>query len=127
MQSFAKIHPKFKTPSNAIIFQSLWAIMLILLWGTLEDIVSYLVFADTVFIVMVAFSVILLRHTHKDTPRPYKTFGYPFTPIIFIIITVAFSINLLIEKPVQSLAGVGFIMTGIVIFYIFRRVNKQTE
>ncbi len=125
-KSFAKIHPKFKTPINAIIFQSLWAIVLLLFWGTFVDIITYLVFADTVFIILVALSVITLRYRMKDTPRPYKTFGYPFTPIIFIAITAIFAINILIEKPVQSLAGVGFMLLGIPLFYIFQYMNRKS-
>lgn len=120
----AQIHPKFKTPAVAIIFQSTWAILLILFWGTFENLISYVVFTDAIFFALAAAAVIVLRYRKPDLSRPYKTLGYPLTPLIFIAIEVWFLLTIVSEKPLQSLAGLGFLLLGIPVYYFWKIQNK---
>jgi len=121
----AEVHPKFHTPVNAIITQSLWAILLLLFWGTFEDVITYVVFTDWIFFCLTAISIFIFRYSRKDLNRPYKTFGYPFTPIIFILITSFFVINTLIEKPLHAWSGLIFMVIGTLLFYSFKKLRKN--
>jgi hypothetical protein len=62
-----------------------------------------------------------------DTPRPYKAFGYPLIPAIYLIFAAGLCINLLIYKPIPSWAGVGIVALGIPVFYIWKKMEKKTE
>lgn len=120
-KKLAWVHPRFRTPVNAIITQSAWAIILLLFWGTFEDVITYVVFIDWIFFALTAFSVYLFRATRKDIPRPYKTLGYPITPAVFIVISAFFVINTLIEKPKHAWAGLIFMAIGVIFFIYFKR------
>jgi APA family basic amino acid/polyamine antiporter len=124
-KGLAKVHPRFRTPINAILLQSGWAIFLLFLWGTFEDVITYVVFTDWIFFFLVAVSVFVFRRKRKDEPRPYKTWGYPVTPLIFIICTFLFVVNTLIEKPLQAWAGLILMTVGIVIYFYFRKSGKS--
>lgn len=123
-KSLAAVHPRFRTPVNAILFQSGWAIVLILFWGTFEDVITYVTFTDWIFFGLTACSIFIFRRREKDLPRPFRTPGYPVTPMIFIGITVFFVINTLIEKPLHAWAGLIFMMIGTAVFYLFKRIKK---
>jgi len=120
-RSFTSVHPRFKTPANAIIFQAAWAIFLLLFWGTFANIITYLVFMDAFFMFLVAVAVIKLRLKRKDLARPYKTLGYPVTPLIFILITFFFLVNTLIEKPAQAYAAILCMFLGLPFYFYFRK------
>jgi basic amino acid/polyamine antiporter, APA family len=123
-KSFARIHPRFKTPANAIALQCVWAIVLLFFWGTFADIITYLVFMDGIFMILVGLGVMVLRRKRKDAERPYRTWGYPATPILFILISVFFTAATLIAKPVQALAAFGCMLAGIPFFLYFRKGRK---
>ncbi len=123
----AEIHPKYHTPAFAIIFQSIWAIFLILFWGTFENLISYVVFTDWIFFALAAASVFVLRSRLPDAERPYRTLGYPLTPLFFIAISVWFVLNTLIEKPAQAWAGIGFLLVGVPVFYFWKNKYKSAH
>ena len=124
-KKLAWVHPKFHTPVYAIIVQSAWAVVLLLFWGTFEDLITYVVFTDWVFFGLTAVGVIVLRYKRRDLPRPYKTIGYPVVPFIFITITFLFVLNALIAKPLHAWAGLVLIFLSLPIFYYFKRKKKK--
>ena len=119
----AKIHPKYSTPSNAIIIQSTWAVLLIMFWGTFENLISYVVFTDWIFFGLTAASVFIFRKKLSNVKREYKTLGYPVTPILFILMAAWFVINTLIEKPEQAVAGLIMLGLGLPVYYYWK--NKK--
>jgi APA family basic amino acid/polyamine antiporter len=121
----ADIHPTYNTPAVAIIGQSGWAIVLMMFWETFDKLISYVVFTDWIFFGMTAASIFVFRTRKPNAERPYKTFGYPFTPIVFIAIAAWFVLNTLIERPDQAIAGLGFLALGVPIYY-FWKANKRT-
>jgi len=125
-QKIAKVHPKTHTPVNAILFQSVWAIILLIFWGTFENVITYVVFIDWIFFTLCASCIFILRMKRKDIHRPYKTTGYPFVPLIFVTITTAFVINTLIEKPLHAWAGLTFMLIGIIFYYVYKRIRKSS-
>lgn len=124
-KGLAKVHPRYRTPMNAILLQSAWAIFLLFFWGTFEDVITYVVFTDWIFFCLVAISVFVFRVTKKDEPRPYKTWGFPVTPTVFIVCSFLFVVNTLIQKPLQAWAGLILVAVGIMIFFGFRKFGKS--
>jgi APA family basic amino acid/polyamine antiporter len=123
----AEVHPKFRTPVYSVVAQSVWAIALILFWGTFEKVITYVTFTDWIFFTATACIVILFRLKRPSVERPYRTFGYPVTPLIFIIISAWFVVNTLIRQPVQAGAGLAFLALGYPIFWVFRRRLRRQE
>jgi APA family basic amino acid/polyamine antiporter len=121
----AKIHPRFHTPARAIALQSLWAAVLVLFWGTFESLISYVVFVDWIFFGLTGAAVYVLRWKHSEWPRPYKTLGYPVTPLLFIALAAWFVVGTLIEKPSQAFAGLVLLGVGVGVFAYWDR-NRAT-
>jgi len=124
-KDIAKVHPRFKTPINAIILQSVWAIILLLFWGTFENLITYTVSIEWIFFTLAAGGIFIFRKKMKHIERPYKTLGYPFTPAIFIIINIWFVINILVNKPLHMAIGICFLLIGIPVFLIFKRKTHK--
>lgn len=119
----AEVHPRFRTPGFAIIAQAVWALVLTAT-GTFEQLFTFVMFVAIIFWITAASSVFTLRRKYPDLPRPYKTWGYPVVPVLFIIASFGILINTLIEKPVESLAGLGFTILGTPVYFYWRRKNR---
>lgn len=117
----AEIHPKYHTPMFSIIFQTVWAIVLILFWGTFESLISYVVFTDWIFFALAAASIFIFRKKRPDAERPYRTIGYPLTPLFFTVISTLFVVYTLFEKPAEAGAGILFLALGVPVYYYWRR------
>ncbi len=122
-KSISKVHPVFRTPVNAILVQSVWSIVLLLFWGTLENLITYTVSVEWIFFTLAAAGIFIFRKKLKNVDRPYKTFGYPVTPLIFIAIITWFVINIMINKPLHMAIGVGFLLLGVPVYLFFRKKN----
>ncbi|MCU0276368.1 MAG: amino acid permease [Acidobacteria bacterium] len=116
----AKIHPKFQTPYLSIILLSSWAAVLSLS-GTFEQLFSYVIFGFWIFMGLTVAGVIVLRRKRPDLPRPYRTWGYPVTPVLFILSSVFLTVNSLIHSFWNSSIGLALILLGIPVFFIWRR------
>ncbi len=119
------VHPRFHTPSNAMLLQAGWAILLLLFWGTFSELITYVTFMDIAFMALAGFSVFVFRRKLPGVERPYRTWGYPVIPGIFVLISSAFVVNTLIRRPVQAIAGLAFLLLGIGAFYLFRSLNRE--
>lgn len=122
-KSIAKVHPVFRTPVNSILAQSAWAIILLLFWGTFEDLITYTVSVEWIFFTLAAAGIFIFRKKMKGTERPYKTFGYPVTPIIFIVINIWFILNIAISRPLHMAVGFAFLLLGVPFYLFFRKKN----
>lgn len=109
------IHPKFRTPGNALIFQAILA-SLFALTGTFEDLTSLFIFAGWIFYGMATVGLFRLRYTEPNMPRPYRCWGYPWVPGAFVAGAVALTINLWLGRPVRCTIGLAMMMVGL-IFY----------
>jgi basic amino acid/polyamine antiporter, APA family len=116
----AEIHPRFHTPAFSIIVQSLWAVVLILFWGTFDKLISYVVFTDWIFFALGGASVIVLRRTMPNAPRPYRVPGYPFVPLFFVGTSTWFVAMTLVQKPAQAWAGLLFLGLGVPVYYAWK-------
>ena len=116
----AEIHPRFRTPAFAIALQAAWA-SLLTLTGSYEQLFTYVVFVTFIFWISTTASVFALRRKRPDLARPYKTWGYPIVPLVFITAIALVLVNTLIAKPVESLAGLGITLAGIPAYHFWRR------
>lgn len=116
----SEVHPRHKTPAFAIIIQGIWSAVLTIS-GSFEQLITFAMFIAIVFWIAAAASVITLRKKYPDIPRPYRTWGYPYTPIIFIIASSGILINTLLEKPVEAIAGIGLTLIGLPVYYFWKR------
>jgi APA family basic amino acid/polyamine antiporter len=121
----AEIHPRFQTPAFAIITQSLWAAVMVLFWGTFENLISYVVFTDWIFFALAGFSVIIFRRTMPDAPRPFRVPGYPWVPLFFVAISTWFVVTTLFQKPAQAWAGLLFLGLGVPVYFYWKRQRPQ--
>ena len=115
----SQIHPRFKSPSNALIIQCVWA-SLLTFTGTFNQLITYIIFASWIFYGMSAGAVIILRNKKPDMERPYKTPGYPWIPIIFILFAIFLTINTIIEAPRDAAIGAGIILAGLPMYYYWK-------
>ena len=122
-QKMTTIHPRFKTPSVAIVTQAVWSSFLALS-GTLEQLFVYVIFSAVIYWIITVAGVFTLRKKKPDMPRPYKTWGYPVTPVIFILACTGILINTLFESPVESLAGLGITAVGVPVYFYWRGKQK---
>jgi len=116
----ARIHPRFHTPWVAIIAQALWSSLLVLT-NTKDQLAEYTGFAVLVFSAFAVSTVFVLRRRHPDEPRPFKAWGYPLAPAIFVIASLAITVAAVIGRPGPSLWGAVIIAAGVPVYYVFRR------
>jgi len=116
----ADVHPKYLTPYVAIIALWLWSSILSVS-GTFEQLASYVVFGQWVFFGLTVAAVIVLRKKQPDRPRPYKTWGYPVTPILFILAALFISVNQLVNQFGNAMAGLGIIALGLPAYWFWNR------
>jgi len=121
----AAVHPRFLTPHVSIIIMAIWSSILSLS-GTFEQLFTYVVFGQWLFFGLTVAAVIVLRHKKPDLPRPYKTWGYPITPIFFILASLYISINTLVKEFWNSFAGLAIISLGIPA-YFFWHARRQSK
>jgi APA family basic amino acid/polyamine antiporter len=119
-RALAAVHPRFHTPGRSLWAQSLLAVVLALS-GTYEQLYTYVVFAGLLFHVATAGAVIVLRVRRPDVERPYRVFGYPWVPVLFILGSVLLLVNTLVEKPVESLIGLALVAVGAPAYLWWRR------
>lgn len=119
----ARIHPRYRTPSACLVAQGIWAIVLTFS-GSYEQLYTYVVFAVVLFHAATGFAVLLLRRTRPDAERPYRTWGYPWVPILFVVLSLILVVNTLVEKPVESLVGVLILALGIPAYIFWQKQKK---
>ncbi|HBE41616.1 MAG TPA: amino acid permease [Bacteroidales bacterium] len=122
-KGIARVHHVYRTPVNAILIQSVWAIVLLLFWGTFENLITYTVSIEFIFYILAAAGIFIFRKKLKDTHRPYRTLGYPYTPLIFILINTWFILNITIKKPIHMGIGLAFLALGVPVYFYFRKKN----
>jgi APA family basic amino acid/polyamine antiporter len=123
-RAVGNVHPRFETPHISIAVQGVWAAVLAVS-GSYERLFSYVVFAAWIFYGMTVLAVVVLRRKRPDLPRPYKMWGYPFTPLAFAAVAFWFVINTIFTTPVSSLTGLAIVATGVPVYYIWRKVTSH--
>jgi APA family basic amino acid/polyamine antiporter len=111
-------------PYVAIIFQSIIAITLVLT-SSFESLITYVGFTLNLFTFLTVGGIFILRYKHKHVKTSYKTFLYPVTPILFLSIVLWILIHIMIERPVESLAGLGTVVIGAAVYFLTHHKKKK--
>ena len=122
-RKLGEIHPRFLTPSVSILTQGLWASFLAAT-GSYVTLVSYVLFIAWVIHALTVLGLIVLRRKHPEWERPYRVWGYPWAPLLFVAFAIWFVVTTLIARPESSIAGIGIMAAGVPIYYFWRK--KET-
>lgn len=149
-EQLARVHPVYRTPANAILAQAAWALVLTVVgtaltvvpppgtgsglprplvaaWAALNQtplydlLFTYVIFGETLFYLLTVSSVFVLRVRFPDWPRPYRAWGYPVTPLVYIIASLLLAGSMLRERPAESFAGLLIIVLGLPAYLLFQR------
>jgi basic amino acid/polyamine antiporter, APA family len=120
----AAVHARYRTPHVAIVLTCAWSALLTLT-GTYEQLFTWVTFASVVFGVLGGLAIFRLRVTHADVPRPYRTWGYPIVPMLFVAGLFVLVVNTLAEKPRESLIGFGIVLLGLPGYWYWRRERSR--
>ena len=119
-RSMSAIHPRYRVPGRAIIWQGVWS-SLLCLSGTYQTLYEYVVFALVLFFAATGAAVLVLRAKKPDLPRPYHVWGYPAVPVVFVLINLAVFGNSIYSQPRESLLGLLIILAGVPAFLYWKR------
>lgn len=120
VKNAAQVHPKYKTPYKAIIYQMIWCIVLIIS-GSFDMLTEMLVFVAFIFYGCGAFGVLILRKKMPNEPRPFKVPLYPVIPILFTLFCIFLVVNTIIESPGNTKLGLLLLALGLPFYYIYKR------
>jgi APA family basic amino acid/polyamine antiporter len=119
----ARVHPTYRTPAASIAAQAAFSIALVLT-GSLDAIANYVGFAITLFAGAAVAAVFVLRARHPEAPRPFKALGYPVTPAVFALVSLAIVVNAVYSDPTVTGWGALIIAAGIPLYFYFQRGKR---
>ena len=124
-KGLSRVHSKYRTPAVSILAQGILA-ALIALTPSYEEIISYGSFTTQTFAILAISSVIVLRYTRPDAKRPYRAWGYPVTPVLFLTVITGYLVSLLtnIEFIYNTLIGLAIVATGFPFYFYWEKKNK---
>ena len=107
-------------PAGALVTQAVWASALCLS-GTYGDLLDYVIFAVLVFYILTVTGVFILRRKRPEAERPYRAIGYPVLPGLYVVLATAIAVDLLILKPAYTWPGLGLVILGIPVYFLWTR------
>ena len=122
-KSAAKVHPAFHTPGVSILMLTGWSAVLVVVAGSYESLFNYVIFASWILYAMAGAAVFVLRKKQPNLPRPYKTWGYPIVPLLFLIGATILDVTTLRNSPRESIAGIVFILLGLPFYFYWKKKN----
>lgn len=123
---FLKTRSANGVPVNAIIFQTLFSLIFIYT-STFEQVFIYAGFILTLITTITVAGVFVLRFNEPELPRRYKTWGYPFTPAIFLGVNIWVLFYIVVDKPLESVVGIAIVLSGLILYYINKKISPHRE
>ncbi len=121
----AAVHPRFHTPWVSILAQAGWSAVLVLT-NTRDQLAEFTGFAVLLFSAVAVSTVFVLRFRHPEEPRPFRAWGYPVAPAIFVVVSLAITVAAVMGRPGPSLIGALIIAAGIPLYWLFRTRSRST-
>jgi APA family basic amino acid/polyamine antiporter len=119
----ARISRQTRVPVTALVVQAVWAIVLVFS-GSYDALTDYAIFAVLIFVALSTASVFVFRRRLPDAPRAYRTVGYPFVPVVFLLVAGWLIVNTFIATPGRALAGVGLMLAGLPFYWYWARQRR---
>lgn len=123
---FGKVHPRFQTPGSAIVWGGIWTAALILT-GSYDTLYSYSIVAAWIFYTLSVAAVFVLRRKQPHRQRPYRMWGYPYTMWLFVGVSVWFVVDAFLAQPWPSFMAFVIIVSGVLAYWIWRKVVPIQE
>jgi APA family basic amino acid/polyamine antiporter len=117
-RSIGQLNPR-GVPAAGLIFQGVWSILLIFS-GTYSELLDYVIFAALMFYVLTVIGLFVLRRRRPAAERPYRTWGYPVVPCVYVVISALIMLDLLIVRPVFAWPGLIIVVAGIPVYWLWR-------
>jgi basic amino acid/polyamine antiporter, APA family len=124
-RGLAEVHPRFHTPSAAIVLQAILSVALLLLGGSFRQLFSLAIFAEWLFYMISTSTVFVFRLREPDAPRPYRMWGYPWMPAIFVLVAAALLCYTFLNEWPNSGYGLLVILAGIPVFLAFASSRQR--
>ena len=122
-QWMARVHPRWRTPALSLIAQGVWSAVLALI-GLYDQLLTYAIFMMIVGYLATVSSLFVLRRKYPDLHRPYRCTGYPWVPLLYLLIAFAWTVNTIWARPLESLAGLGIVLAGVPGYLYWTRRRK---
>jgi APA family basic amino acid/polyamine antiporter len=119
-RALAPVSPQTRVPVRALLAQGVWSSALVLS-GTYDQLTDYAIFAILVFVALTTASVFVFRRTRPDAARPYRTWGYPVVPVLFLLVAVWLIVNTVLTSPRQALSGIALMALGLPFYWRWSR------
>ena len=123
-QKMAQVHPKWRTPAFSLIGLGIWGAILTLS-GRYNQLYTYVMFGMVLSYTMTVIGLFILRWKRPDIPRPYRCTGYPWLPGIYVLIGGAWTLNTIITRPTESLAGTAIVLIGVPGYLYWKRMSTN--
>ncbi len=120
------VHQKYRTPSTSLVVQATWA-SLLTLTGTFDQIFTYVIFAGWIFYALGAAGIFILRKRFPNPQRAYRVPGYPYIPILFIVVATWFVINTIVEQTADSMVGLLLLVAGLPFYIYWERQMRRSS
>jgi len=121
------VHPTFRTPAAAIALQGVWSCILILFIGGFSQLFTYVIFGGWLMYALATAAVPILRRKEPDLERPFRVPGYPVVPAVFVVAAAVMTVSTILQRPRESLLGLGFIALGIPLYFFLRRASGPSS
>ena len=123
-QKMAQVHPKWRTPAFSLIGQSIWGAVLTLS-GRYDQLYTYVMFGMVLSYTLTVIGLFILRWKRPELSRPYRCTGYPWLPGIYVLIGGAWTLNTIVTRPTEALAGVAIVLIGVPGYLYWKRLSRK--
>lgn len=124
-ERLSRVHPRLGTPVSAIVLLAVWSAVLAAS-GTFGQLLTYVVFTGWIFYGLGALAAVVLRAKQPTMPRPFRTPGYPLTPLLFVASSALLVLNTLLEQPSEAVIGLAIVVAGAPAFFLWRARSSRT-
>lgn len=124
-QTFGKLSVN-SVPIYGVLFQGVWATLLALS-GSFDTLTDYVIFGSWIFYALIASSIFVFRRRYPDAERPYRAWGYPVVPVVFLLVSAWLLINTMMTAPTQSFTGIGLILLGLPVYWFLNSSGKRSK
>lgn len=123
-KSVGRLHPRYKTPVAGLLVQAVWTVLLCVS-GSYSQLLDYIIFAELVFYILTIVGLFVLRFKQPDAPRPYRAWGYPVLPALYIVMAAWICVVLLRYKPQYTWPGLVLVLLGIPVYLFWSRQSER--
>src|ERR1700758_510673 len=122
-ERMAQVHPKWRTPAFSLIGQAVWACLLTVS-GRYDQLYTYVIYGMVLSYTLTVIGLFVLRWRRPDVPRPYRCTGYPWLPAIYVLLGTWWTINTIVQRPKEALAGTFIVLIGIPGYLYWKRASR---